>query len=726
VALGTPVVAATAYSAQNGTSVAPAYPSGILATDEVLLFVGQKPSTANGGTVTTPTGWTLQDSLTGAGGYGTTLGADTGNTNLRVYSWDTPVAGQTGTRSVTLSQNNVAWAFIVRIPTGGGAISYGSADGQRTTTPTSPMSIALTNGATATNFQSGDLAIWAMCIPTDVSTPSQFSAQSVTATGATFATATELNEPDSQTGSDIGGYSAYAHVNSGSSTTAPTVTVTVGGTRTNVRGPVVLLRVREAPVTQTLTPSKYDNTQTFYNPTVSIEQFLTPALYTNDQTFYSAAITQSGGAQTLSPSLYTNDQTFFSPTAAASYTLTPARYDNGQTFFPPTVAATRALTPARYDNNQTFYSPTVAATYTLTPALYSNQHTFYAPAVTTTVTLAPNLYSNEQAFFSPTVAAGAVNLSPDLYTNTPSFFSPVVSAGATLLAPDLYTNGQTFYSPTVAAGAVTLAPDLYSNGQSFFSPVVSAGGASIAPDLYTNQSVFYSATVVVGSVTVAPDLYTNAQTFFSPVVSSGAASVAPGLFTNAQTFYAPAVTTSRNLVAELFSNGSTFFAPTVALGAVAIAPPLVTNTSEFFSPTVSSDATVVAPELHTNASTIFSPTAQATYQISFDEYVESGYVDPGYVSPVEFNSQRFFRPTLTQTAAVLRPERYTNQSTFYAPTVSGGDTYQWDTSQGNAGKFNQQHYNLLVRDDALVADLIVTLVTQGFFDGHAQSMFGSR
>lgn len=246
-ALGTPVAAAAAYSANNGTSVSPAYPSGILATDAVLLFVGQKPSTANSGTVTTPTGWTLRDSLTAAGGYGTTLGADTGNTNLFVYTWDTPVAGQTGSLSVTLGTNNVTWAFIVRIPSGGGAPSYGSADGQRTTTPTSPMSIALTNGATATDFQSGDIAIWAMCIPTDVTTPSQFSAQSITATGATFGTATELNEPDSTTGNDIGGYSAWAEVTAGTSTTAPTVTVTLAGTLTNVRGPVVLLRVRELP-----------------------------------------------------------------------------------------------------------------------------------------------------------------------------------------------------------------------------------------------------------------------------------------------------------------------------------------------------------------------------------------------------------------------------------------------------------------------------------------------
>ena len=250
-AFGTPVAGAAEYSASGGTTVAPAYPSGILATDAVLLFVGQKPSTANGGTVTTPTGWTLREEITGAGGYGATLGADTGNTNLRVYSWNTPVAGQTGTQSVTLGVNNVSWAFIVRVPTSGGTLSYGSADGQRTTTPTSPMSIALTNGASATAFTTGDIAVWAMCIPTDVTTPSQFSSQSITATGATFATAVEINEPDSNTGNDIGGYSAYALVSSGTSSTAPTVAVSLAGTLTNVRGGVGLVRIREAVVIRT-------------------------------------------------------------------------------------------------------------------------------------------------------------------------------------------------------------------------------------------------------------------------------------------------------------------------------------------------------------------------------------------------------------------------------------------------------------------------------------------
>lgn len=246
-ALGTPVDGGAAYSASGGTSVAPAYPSGIGAGDALVLIVGMKPSTANGGTVTTPSGWTLRDSLTGAGGYGTTLGADTGNTNLWFFTKDTVTGSETGTLSVTIGTNNVSWAAIVLVPTGGGTLSYGSADGSRTTAPTAgtPFSVTMTDGTSATAFQAGDIALWAMCIPTDATTPAQFATQDITATGATFGTPAELEEPDSQTGNDIGGYIAWDEVISGTSSTAPTITVTASGTVTNVRGPIVLLRIRE-------------------------------------------------------------------------------------------------------------------------------------------------------------------------------------------------------------------------------------------------------------------------------------------------------------------------------------------------------------------------------------------------------------------------------------------------------------------------------------------------
>jgi hypothetical protein len=239
-AFGTPVAAAVAYSASGGTSVSPAYPSGLTSTNQIVLIVGQKPSTANGGTVTTPSGWTLRDSLTGAGGYGTTLGADTGNTNLRFYTKDTVTGNETGNLSVTIGTNNVTWAFMVRVPTNGGTISYGSSDGSDTTAGNVSVTLAANPGLTT-----DDLLIWAMCVPTDVSTPNQFSAHAISATGATFDTPTEFNEPDSQTGNDIGGFSAWTTVASGTASAAPTITATAGGTTTNVRGPLVLLRLRE-------------------------------------------------------------------------------------------------------------------------------------------------------------------------------------------------------------------------------------------------------------------------------------------------------------------------------------------------------------------------------------------------------------------------------------------------------------------------------------------------
>jgi hypothetical protein len=247
-ALGTPVAGTIAYSASGGTNVAVPYPTGLTANTAIFMFIGQKPSRDDRNTVNTPAGWTLVDNIDRVGGYGTTLGADTGNTSLYLFRKTTVTGTETGTQAVTLDDNNVSWGFMVRVSYAAGAtVQVGSADGQNAVAPpvNGVFSVTLTNGAVPTNFQSGDLALWAMCIPTDVQTPSAFTSRSVSATGTTFAAAVELNEPDSATGNDIGGYSAYAFATAGSSTAAPTVSATVTGTLTNNRGPIVLARLRE-------------------------------------------------------------------------------------------------------------------------------------------------------------------------------------------------------------------------------------------------------------------------------------------------------------------------------------------------------------------------------------------------------------------------------------------------------------------------------------------------
>lgn len=238
------VSAGTAVYDDATSPLAVGFPASVAAGLKAIMLVGQKPSTANSGSVTPPSGWTNRGQLAGAGGYGATLGADTGNTNIYVLELDTLTAGTEGGTTVSLvhATTNVLWARIILV----------SSD----STTFEPLSIVTGSDTTAGSvsvafgsnpgFTAGDLALWAMCIPTDVTTPSQFSTHAISATGATFGTATEIGEFDSATNNDIGGYAAYAAVTAGTASGNPTVTATAGGTTTNVRGPMALVRLRSA------------------------------------------------------------------------------------------------------------------------------------------------------------------------------------------------------------------------------------------------------------------------------------------------------------------------------------------------------------------------------------------------------------------------------------------------------------------------------------------------
>jgi hypothetical protein len=349
-----------------------------------------------------------------------------------------------------------------------------------------------------------------------------------------------MNEPDSQTGNDIGGYSAYAGVTAGSSTAAPTVTTNVGGTLTNVRGPVVLLRVREVelPPTQDLTPDLFTSGQTFHDPTVVRGAVtLSPALFSNGQTFYSPNIAVIAPEQSLTPPRYDNAQTFIAATVAASYSLTPARYDNAQQFFAPEVSASYTLAPARYDNAQEFFAATLTTSVSLAPGLYGNAPTFFGSVISQTggpQALVPDLLANQQAFYPADVTPGAVALQPALAVNEQAFLAPLVVASYTL-APALAVNQPAFYAPTVAqtVPGQALAPELLANASTFHNATVTPGPVALVGDGYVDDS--YVATGYVGPATF------STQAFPPATVTPGPITLQPALLGNAGQFFAPAV-----------------------------------------------------------------------------------------------------------------------------------------------------------------------------------------
>lgn len=325
------------------------------------------------------------------------------------------------------------------------------------------------------------------------------------------------------------------------------------------------------PQAQALTQaSRFDNSQTFYGPTVTKGAVtLTPALFTNTQTFHAPFLTKellteeqdfglvtatpdvyfalglvtessdytndfgdldTGAAtQNLTAALFTNTNTFYGPTVTATYALTATRYDNEQTFYGPTVTTAYALTAARYDNEQTFYAPTATANYPLVAARYDNEQTFYAPSVTTNNALTAVRFDNTNVFYDATVTSSYA-LTADRFDNTNTFYDPAVTYTYALTAAR-FDNENIFYEPAVAA-SYALTPDLFTNTNTFYAAVVVQEGGEqyLVPDLFTNTNVFYEAEITQSAAPqfIEPLRFDNTNVFYLHKIEGGQVDVVEG------------------------------------------------------------------------------------------------------------------------------------------------------------------------------------------------------
>ena len=297
----------------------------------------------------------------------------------------------------TLSGTNVVWEFT----------------GANTTLNKDTANILFSNTTTGSReFRGGGLLYNKLTIggATGISITSISSANSFTELASTKTVAHTLTFSAGQTidtWSITGTVGNVVTVNSSSVGTRRTSSLT------NVTSGIDYLSVKDIGVNQ---PNRFyvgvnsidggNNLNVIFTATPSGTQTLIPSLFTNTNTFYLTTITQTGPPQSLLPSLYSNVNTFYEATVAASNALAPDRYDNTNVFYAATVAASNTLAPARYDNINVFYAPTVAASNTLAPARYDNDNEFYSPVVSRAgqTTLFPQLYQNVNILFPPTVS----------------------------------------------------------------------------------------------------------------------------------------------------------------------------------------------------------------------------------------------------------------------------------------------------------------------------------
>lgn len=226
-----------AYSTGNP---AVGYPASLSIGDLILLVVGTKPSTAS---VTRPVGdFAFLGSYAGGGG---TTAADAGPTRLDVF-WKIATGNESGTQTVTVPGNSVSWAQMYRYSNSTSFWDLAIAGGTDSTTGSAWSVTCDANPG----IVAGDELLIASCTPTDIGAGAQFTSESVSATGATLGSMTEISEPFSSSGNDIGGFVFKMSCTAGPATAAPIITATASGTTTNIRGPSALIRIREASFQQ--------------------------------------------------------------------------------------------------------------------------------------------------------------------------------------------------------------------------------------------------------------------------------------------------------------------------------------------------------------------------------------------------------------------------------------------------------------------------------------------
>lgn len=561
-------IGTTDYSTNGGSSVKPAYPASLASGDLMVLFVGQKPATANGGGVTTPSGWTLVTSKTASGGYGTTLGADTGNTNLYAYV-KTATGSESGSLTVTIADNDVAWANILRYSNATGVWNVTGATGEQTTAPTSPLSVSLAPNLDVT---SGDHLPVAFCIPTDVTTPSQFSSETYTESGITFGTISELVEPDSSTGNDIGGVVTTGAASSGTATAAFSFGSAITGTLTNVRGPVVALRLREAtattmPVTVgtfTLTgvdvafPAQYKTSITVGAFTLT-GQAATPAV-TTTVTAGSFAVTgvaaTLGAAYTLAvsaptaPSVVTSEAGTILATESAAYLTSEVEYAGSFPFFGMDVAFVSAtvtvvavpvvavhdvaLAPSRTTSVTRTVSPVALRVSAVTPAVTRSVSRTVSPVALRLASVTPSV-RRSVAVTVPRVTVRDTAFAPSVTASISRAVGPV-RVRLDAVAPSVATGTQVAVSPVVlplhavapsVTGRVTVAVSPVTLHLTGHAPSVTAGTLVAVPvvtlrEVAQSPSISRTVTRAVDPVAlrllaVAPSAERSVTVLVSPV-----------------------------------------------------------------------------------------------------------------------------------------------------------------------------------------------------------------
>lgn len=242
---GTITWESSGFSANTGTtSLSVPFPTSLAAGDLIILFISMKPASSGGGSVSTPSGFSVLNTKLGSG-VGAPA-ADNGDTNSFTFSKISD-GTESGNLSITVAGQNSVVGVMHRLSKSAGTWSIASATGEQTGTGNVNVTFGSDPGVTA-----GDYVLCHKVGPSDAGS-ALYSAGAFSQSGVTFGTVTAHNNNTSAVGGttgmntnvgfDLCGCIHGAPVNAGPSSGNPTFTATSGTTAMGP-GPCTFIRLR--------------------------------------------------------------------------------------------------------------------------------------------------------------------------------------------------------------------------------------------------------------------------------------------------------------------------------------------------------------------------------------------------------------------------------------------------------------------------------------------------
>lgn len=217
------------YTTGNAT---PVIPAGAVAGDMMICIYGTKPYSD---APTIDQGWTSLGSATD----GTVAaGVDVGSMQTRIFY--KKHTGSESNPTITNTTNNVSTAIIIVFYNA--TTNWGTVVGAGGGDASAGTGFSVTASSDVGHI-AGDLVVGGASFRSDAATPT--SGNGITIAGCTLGTYVKspATDPETTSGGDMGLTVGYIPVNSGTSTGAPVISCTLGGSHT---GSAYLCRLREA------------------------------------------------------------------------------------------------------------------------------------------------------------------------------------------------------------------------------------------------------------------------------------------------------------------------------------------------------------------------------------------------------------------------------------------------------------------------------------------------